>query len=78
MEIKMHKLVETRISQYRFAEMDEDTEHRLKDISKRFARDMRFDFNFEYYSIYWEEENWALANLAMPELNVLLTRIHNE
>ena len=68
-------IVETRISQYRFAEMDEDTEHNLKEVSKRFARDMRFDFNFEYYTIYWEEQNWLLAKLAMPELTTLVTRV---
>jgi len=68
-------IIETRISQYRFAEMDEDTEHALKDVSKRFARDMRFDFNFEYYTIYWEEQNWLLAKLAMPELTTLVTRV---
>jgi len=71
----MNNIIETRISQYRFAEMDEDTEHNLKDVSKRFAKDMRFDFNFEYYSIYWTEENWLLAKLAMPELDVILTRV---
>jgi hypothetical protein len=68
-------IVETRISQYRFAEMDEDTEHNLKEVSKRFARYMRFDFNFEYYTIYWEEQNWLLAKLAMPELTTLVTRV---
>jgi hypothetical protein len=68
-------IVETRISQYRFAEMDEDTEHNLKEVSKRFARDMRFDFNFEYYTIYWEEQNWLLAKLAMPELTTLVTKV---
>ena len=71
----MHKIVETRIAQYVFAAMDEDQEQQLKEVSKRFARDMRFDFNFEYYSIYWTEENWCLANLAMPELDQIVTRI---
>lgn len=71
----MANIVETRISQYRFAEMDEDTEHNLKEISKRFARDMRFDFNFEYYTIYWTEENYLLAKLAMPEIDIILTKV---
>jgi len=71
----MHKLVETRIAQYAFAAMDEEQEQQLKEISKRFAKDMRYDFNFEYYSIYWEYENWCLANLAMPELDTIVTRI---
>ena len=67
--------METRISQYAFAGMDEETESELKNVCKRFARDMRFDFEYEYYSVYFEEENWALANLAMPNIDVLLKRV---
>ena len=69
-------MMETRISQYTFAGMDEDTENELKDVCKRFAKDMRFDFEYEYYSIYWEEENWTLANLAMPNIDTLLKKVH--
>lgn len=65
-------LIETRIAQYAFASMDEDTEYNLKVVSKNFARDMRFSFEYEYYSIYWTKENWLLAKLAMPELDTLL------
>ena len=72
----MTKIVETRIAQYAFAAMDEDQEQQLKEVSKRFAKDMRYDFNFEYYSIYWTEENYLLAKLAMPELDTLVMRIH--
>jgi len=68
-------IVETRMATYLFESIDEDTEHRLKDISKRFARDMQFNFEYEYYTIYWTEENWLLAKLAMPEIDVLLTRV---
>jgi hypothetical protein len=70
-------MIETRISQYAFAEMDEDTEHNLKDVSKRFAKDMRFDFEWDYYAIYWTDENWLLAKLAMPELDSLLKVVDN-
>jgi hypothetical protein len=55
--------------------MDDDTESELKDVCKRFARDMRFDFEYEYYSVYWTEENWVLANLAMPNIDVLLKKV---
>ena len=68
--------METRISQYAFAGMDEDTENDLKEVCKRFARDMKFDFEYEYYSIFWDEENWALANLAMPNIDRLLKKVH--
>lgn len=65
-------MIETRIADYAFAAMDEDTEQELKDVCKKFARDMRFDFEFSYYSVYFSEENWCLANLAMPEINNIL------
>jgi len=65
-------MIETRMAQHTFAEMDEDTEQELKDICKRFASDMKFSFEWDYYSIYWEEENWTLANLAMPNIDILL------
>jgi hypothetical protein len=68
----MTDLIETRIAQYAFASMDEDTEAELKDVSKRFARDMRFDFEWDYYSIYWTEENWLLAKLAMPTIESIV------
>jgi len=68
--------METRISQYAFAGMDEETEAELKDVCKRFAKDMRFDFEYEYYSVYWEEESWTLANLAMPSIDVFLKKVH--
>ena len=68
-------IIETRISQHSFAAMDEEVEQRLKDVSKKFARDMRFDFTWDYYSIYWTEENWLLACLAEPEITALLKKV---
>ena len=65
-------MVETRISTYRFAEMDEDTEHDLKVVCKNFAKTMMFNFEFDYYAVYWTPENWLLAKLAMPEIDTLL------
>ena len=69
-------MMETRISQYAFAGMDEDTEAQLKEVCKRFAKDMRFDFEFNYYSVYFEEENWLNANLALPGIDSILRRVH--
>jgi len=68
-------IIETRIATYAFAGMDEDEENELKDVCKRFARDMTFDFEYEYYSVYFEEENWALANLALPSIDTILKRV---
>ena len=68
-------IVETRIATYAFAAMDEDEESTLKEVCKRFAKDMRFDFEFSYYSIYWEEENWLNANLALPGIDQILNRV---
>jgi hypothetical protein len=68
-------VIETRISQYAFAGMDEDTESSLKEVCKRFAKDMRFDFEFSYYSVYWEEEAWLNANLALPVISTLLNKV---
>jgi len=70
------KIIETRIADYAFAAMTEDEEHELKDVCKRFAKDMRYDFHFNYYSVYWEEANWLNANLAMPGIDRILQRIH--
>lgn len=68
-------MIETRIADYAFAGMDEEQEQALKEVCKRFAKDMRFSFEWNYYAVYWEEENWALANLAMPEIDTLLKRV---
>jgi hypothetical protein len=68
-------IIETRIADYAFAAMDEEQEHELKEVCKRFAKDMRFDFQFSYYSVYWEEENWTLANLALPGIDNILKKV---
>jgi|LakMenEpi03Aug12_release.lakeMendotaPanAssembly.Ray.scaffolds.fasta_scaffold3682025_1 hypothetical protein len=69
-------IVETRIADYAFAAMDDEQESELKEVCKRFAKDMRFDFEFSYYSVYFEEENWTLANLAMPNIDIFLKKVH--
>ena len=68
-------VIETRIATYAFAAMDEDQESTLKEVCKRFARDMRYDFEFEYYSVYCDEENWTLANLALPGIDTILKKV---
>lgn len=68
-------MIETRIPQYTFAAMGDDMEQELRNVCKKFAKTMRFDFEYEYYAIYWTEENWTLANLAMPNIDTLL-KVH--
>jgi len=71
----MSDIIETRIADYAFAAMDEEEESELKEVCKRFAKDMRFDFQFSYYSVYFEEENWFNANLALPGIDSILKRV---
>jgi hypothetical protein len=68
-------VIETRIATYAFAGMTEDEESTLKEVCKRFAKDMRYDFEFSYYSVYWEEEAWLNANLALPGIDTILKRV---
>ena len=68
-------IIETRIADYAFAAMDDEQESELKEVCKRFAKDMRFDFEFNYYSVYFEEENWLNANLALPGIDTILKKV---
>jgi hypothetical protein len=68
-------IIETRIPTYAFTDLDEVQDHDLQVVCKRFAKQMTYNMEYDYYSIYWEEQNWLLAKLAMPEINHLLTRI---
>jgi len=68
-------IIETRIPTYAFATLDEDLEAELQATCKRFAREMTYNMEYDYYSIYWHEYNWTLANIAMPDLKSILTRM---
>lgn len=68
------KIIETRISQWRFASLTEDEEFEIKDTCKKFARDMNYNFEFEYYAVYFTEANWLLALLSNPELDRVLIK----
>jgi hypothetical protein len=68
-------IIETRIPTYAFATLDELTEAELQDTCKRFAREMTFNIEYEYYSVYWHEHNWLLAKIYMPAIDNLLTRM---
>jgi hypothetical protein len=61
-------LVETRISLHRWAMLSEEQEQEIKDISKKFAQYMNYEFEYEYYSVFFTKENWLLAKLANPNI----------
>ena len=67
-------IIETRVADYTFAAMDENTEQELKEVCRKFASDMRFHFQWSYYAIYFEEEKWLLANLALPGIDNILIK----
>ena len=68
-------IVETRIPTYALAALDEFIDAELQATCKRFARQMTFNMEYDYYSIYWHEYNWTMANIVMPDLKSILTRI---
>ena len=68
-------IVETRIPTYALAGLSEQDDQDLQTVAKRYARSMTFNIEYDYYSIYWEENNWFLAKLAEPKINTILTRI---
>ncbi len=68
-------IIETRIPTYAFATLDDELEAELQTVCKRFAREMTYNIHYDYYSIYWHEHNWTLANIVMPDLNRILTRM---
>lgn len=68
-------IIETRIPTYAFAILDEDTEAEFKQTCQRFAKNMSYNIEFDYYSVYWHEYNWLLAKMVMPDIDNLLTRV---
>jgi uncharacterized protein YaeQ len=66
------KMIETRITLERLAELTELEENDMKDTCQKFAKTMLYNFEFNYYSVYWQEENWLLALLANPEIEYVM------
>ena len=65
-------MIEANIHIETFAELDELTESEVKTITKMYANDLKYDFDFQVYTVYFEDEKWLLANLAMPGLDRIL------
>ena len=68
-------IIETRIPTYALAALSQQDDQDLQAVSKRYARSMTFNMEYDYYSIYWHEYNWTMANIVMPDLKSILTRI---
>ena len=61
-------MVERRTDLMRIANMTDDEENSMKDVCKRFATEITYNRELEYYSVTFTEENWVLATLAEPEI----------
>jgi len=53
--------------------MTEDDESAMKNICKKFATEITYNREFEYYSVTFTEENWWLAVMADPNIERYLT-----
>lgn len=67
--------VETRISTWRFAELAEDMSDDLKTSTKEFARKIELNHEFNYYAIYWDQEEYFLATMKYPSILKTLTKV---
>jgi hypothetical protein len=54
-------MVERRTDLMRIANMTDDDESAMKNICKKFATEITYNREFEYYSVTFTEENWLLA-----------------
>jgi len=66
-------MIERRISEHRWNDLDEDEQHQIKRIVRRYASDFGFDFEFQYYWMRFTPENWLLANLADTKIERQIT-----
>ena len=57
------------------AQLDELVECEIKALTKKYANDLRYDFDFQTYTVYFDDENWVLANLSMPGFDTILRKI---
>lgn len=73
----MAELIELRTDLMRIANMTEDDEIRLKNCCKKFAKNIVYNMDFEYYSVFFTDENYLLAKLAEPEIDRYLQRVQN-
>lgn len=57
------------------AKLNNQTETEVKTLTKKYANDLRYDFDFQTYTVYFEDDNWLMANIAMPGLDQILRQI---
>jgi hypothetical protein len=65
-------IFETRINEHMFSLLDEDVSNIARATITRFATVKEYDMQFDYWRIYWDEENWMQANIVCPELQSIL------
>ena len=61
-------MIERRTDLMRIANMTDDEEASMKDVCKRFATEVTYHRELEYYSVTFTEEAWVLAILAEPQI----------
>lgn len=68
-------MIKAQIHLETLAALAEPTECQMKLMTKMFARDLRYDFDFQTYTVYFDDEGWLLANLTMPGLDTILRKV---
>ena len=61
-------MVERRTDLMRLANMTEEDEIALKNVCRKYATEIIFNTDFEYYSVKFTDEAWLLAKLADPNI----------
>ena len=67
-------MIEANIHIETMAQLPELVECEIKTITKMYATDLTYDFDFQVYTVTFEEEKWLLANIAMPGLDKILRK----
>jgi len=68
-------LIKAQIHIESLAALNDLTECEVKTLTKKYANDLRYDFDFKTYTVYFEDDNWLMANIAMPGLDQILRKV---
>ena len=66
-------MIERRTDLMRIANMTEEDELAMKNICKKFATEITYNRDFEYYSVTFTDENWLLAVIEDYNIERYLT-----
>ena len=67
-------MILAQIHSVEFENLDELTECEVKVMTKMYASDLRYDSDYQVYTVVFSEEDWMLANLKMPGLDKILRK----